>query len=379
MKWVTASLIGLLFAMPLLAQEPVTREREHVVRVGDTLWDLAGFYFDNPFQWRTIYQANRMVVEDPHWIYPTEVLTIPGIPGLAGEAGPAGQGDPVGPRTEATQPAERPLRTVFYRPPPERQATSDASVLSEPGMETLPVRPGEFTSAPYLMDPGQLDVRAMFMRAIRDDVAGRGAATSAHPQDRVYLSYGSGARPEVGDRLSVVEVGRHVDGAHGRARLIHPRAVVRIVELNADVMEGQLESQYGPVHPEQLVIPIEAFPDFQVESPSLVEGGPDLEGQILEFVGQQPLPGRAALALINLGRRQGVQEGDIFEAYRPTRSSREAVLGDLRGRAEMLPAEVVAELRVVRVTERYATVMVENMQLPRLGEEMPVRRIRKIP
>lgn len=378
MKWVTASLIGLLFAMPLLAQEPVAQEREHVVRVGDTLWDLAGFYFSNPFQWPTIYQANTMVVEDPHWIYPEEVLVIPGIAADA-RPGPApGPANGAG-RTVATRPAERSDRTVFFREPPPRQAGSQATVLAEPAMAAMPVRPGEFVSAPYLMNPGRLLIRARFMRAIRDDVAGQGAATSAHPQDRVYVSYAGRERPAIGDRLSVVEVGRQVDGARRGHRLIQPRGVIRITTLSADVMEGQIEAQFGPIHPDQLLIPITPFPEFQVESAGAIPGGPDLHGRILEFVDQQPMPGRSALALLNLGRRDGVREGDIFQAYLPTRGDRERDVGNLLSRIEMLPEEVVAELRVIRVTDDYATAMVEQLKLPRLEEEMPVQRVRKIP
>ena len=55
-----------------------TDTTEHVVREGDTLWDLAGEYYADPFRWPMIHEANLGEVEDPHWIYPTERLLIPG-------------------------------------------------------------------------------------------------------------------------------------------------------------------------------------------------------------------------------------------------------------------------------------------------------------
>ena len=66
------------------AQEPQAQEPQgtHEVVRGNTLWDLAAYYYENPFEWRVIFEANRDVVEDPHWIYPAEMLVIPGIPGI---------------------------------------------------------------------------------------------------------------------------------------------------------------------------------------------------------------------------------------------------------------------------------------------------------
>jgi nucleoid-associated protein YgaU len=47
------------------------------VRPGDSLWSIAGRAYDDPFQWRMIYDANRARISDPNKIYPFQELTIP--------------------------------------------------------------------------------------------------------------------------------------------------------------------------------------------------------------------------------------------------------------------------------------------------------------
>ena len=372
MRLVTASLVGLLVATPLAAQQPQPgeRPREHVVRTGDTLWDLAGHYFSNPFGWRTIYEANTSVVEDPHWIYPAEVLIIPGM---------FDPGDPSPPVTVSTRPLDRSARTVFYRAPLVSTGQDGRpTVLSEATPEPLPVKPGEFHSAEFIADPSDLEVIGRMIRPARTvELMDREARPTAHPMDAVYIGYASRARPEVGTRLMMVRPGARIDGDWG-ARVIHPTAVIRVLANHEEVMEGRVEIQFEAVHLDQLLIPMPLFPDFMGEL-AQPTGGNDIEGRIAGFVSEQPLYGRADRGFLNLGTRDGVQVGDEFVAYLPERRARRQDATEGGRHIEQLPPEAVAALRVVRVTDFHSTFQVDNVVLPVLEDGMRVRRIRKMP
>ncbi len=51
----------------------------YVVQEGDSLWKIAGKekVYGDPFKWEMIYTANRDVIENPHRIYPGQILIIP--------------------------------------------------------------------------------------------------------------------------------------------------------------------------------------------------------------------------------------------------------------------------------------------------------------
>ncbi|NIA23129.1 MAG: LysM peptidoglycan-binding domain-containing protein [Proteobacteria bacterium] len=67
----------------------ITSGKTHTVKKGDTLWDIAGYYLNNPFLWPEVYELNKDKIENPHWIYPGQVFELP----IPGEDNTATQGE----------------------------------------------------------------------------------------------------------------------------------------------------------------------------------------------------------------------------------------------------------------------------------------------
>jgi len=54
------------------------RNFEYMIVKGDYLWMLADKFYDNPFKWTEIHEANPYII-DPDWIYPNNWLVIPNV------------------------------------------------------------------------------------------------------------------------------------------------------------------------------------------------------------------------------------------------------------------------------------------------------------
>ena len=62
------------FSIPL----DIDKNKQYLVKRGDFLYGIAESLYNDPFQWRKLYEANKDLISDPNQIVPEMILTTPG-------------------------------------------------------------------------------------------------------------------------------------------------------------------------------------------------------------------------------------------------------------------------------------------------------------
>jgi len=94
--------------------------REYIVKKGDTLWDIASMFLQDPWYWPEIWQRNPQV-ENPHLIFPGDILTLTYVNGIP-QIQVARGGDVI--RRESTDTSG--LKVVKLSPSIHRQTLNEA-------------------------------------------------------------------------------------------------------------------------------------------------------------------------------------------------------------------------------------------------------------
>ena len=335
-----------------VAQQPAqTASRTHVVVTGNTLWALAQRYYQDPFQWPRIYEANRSQIGDPDLIYPDQEFVIPGIaadepavaadePAIVGgvevvEARPQAPDAPPGGAEAEEANSERDRRSVFYRDP---MTSTGVRGLEE--ADYLFVSRASVWSAEWLGPENTDDVESD--GEIESFIA-QGELRTAFTFTRVRLSLDDGFRVAVGDALQIFRPVRTVEGV---GSIIRPTGVLSITRADGQGTEGVVLQPFGRVLLGDLVRPA---PDFDLE----VGQYPDVvtnrtSATVVEFGGRHALYGLSDVAILDRGGEHGVEIGDEYVAFE----------GD--GSTE----EVVGRLRVVATESQTSSARIVSLQGP---------------
>jgi len=316
--------------VPLAADAP----ERYVVKKGDTLWDISGTFLRDPWFWPEIWQVNPQV-ENPHLIYPGDVLSlvyIDGRPRILLERGI--QAERLSPQIRAT-PLDQAITTVPYE--------QIAAFLTRGAV----LEKGQIDSLPYILASrgDHLIAGAGNDVYVRGDVEGEGSRYSVlhideplvDPDDDKVVGY------------QAIYVGQ------GQVERTGDPATVHLLKTSREALSGDRLIR------QEIEIPLNFFP----KPPET-----DIDGRIISVVDGISLIGQYQVIVINRGARNGLAPGDVLRVLTAGETVRDRYaktgsFGLLGGENVQLPDEPAGTVMVFKVYDRiaYALVMTAESEM----------------
>jgi LysM repeat protein len=334
------------------ASAPAEGEVTHVVKRGDTLWDIAKAYLKDPFRWPEVFQRNTDVVENPHWIYPGEVIRI--------------SGSEVRPEVLArvmTKPAPKPAadfeRTVFSTLPAlmSDRISGTGEVIGRDRVGA--VRVGEVEAAPFVdREGGPSGAGRLAASYDRPGIAAKASDQRFQLEDPVFVQVPDGRTAQVGDRYLIVVQGAYISEV---SQLMIPTGIVRVESVEAGQPAlARIVRQFGDIRLDQMLVPVESAVPAVTAMRIAVSNG--RAAHVLWVHNDPILPTLQSYVVLSKEAGNDVAVGDLFTVM-------DATL-DVTHPAPAVPAAVA---QVVRITPYAITALMVDQVQPTVRAGMPAR------
>jgi hypothetical protein len=292
---------------------------EYVVQVGDTLWDISAAFLRDPWLWPEIWYVNPDI-ENPHLIYPGDVLGLVYIDG----------------QTRITN-----VRGSSYRMSPQARITPLSQTVTSIPFEDV----AAFLSSGVVLEKSQADALPYLLET-------RGDHLIASAGNEVYVRGITGDMPSA--RYNIVHVGdpivdpddNRLIGYHGimigegSLRRAGDPATVALTDTNQEAVVGDR------FLPAAVDVPLNFFP----RSPS-----GNIDGRIISVVGGVTQIGQYQVVVMNRGSTNGLSVGDVLSVFQTGKVVEDRV----RGGDVQLPDEQAGTVMVFKTYDRisYGLVM----------------------
>lgn len=342
----SAAAILAVLILPSFAQAQQQPVGTHRVVDDDTLWDLAQFYYQNPYEWRVIWEANRDSIADPNLIYPAEVFVIPGLPGRAVAAAtpsdsvapvqpapapvaqaPGAPGDLVQFGFRQARPAEQ-VRTIFYT---DTTAQGSGGGGAE-AIAYVAVTRDQVYSAPWLLRPG---TAVESMGSIEGFATQNSRASTIRSFDRIVIAMPAPAR--VGAQLQLFRVTRTIDMV---GDVVVPTGIATVESIGGSGVVAVVTKEYQRIQAGDLVRPVPSYTLQPGQYAQEITGGS--EAMLMGAAGRQEVNNLGHIAFLDLGSDDGIVIGDEFVLYGSLGGAREGRLQVVGVTSNTASARIVA-------------------------------------
>ena len=314
----------------------------YVVKRGDTLWDISGKFLNQPWEWPELWEINPQI-EDPHWIYPGDVLSlvyVDGKPRLRvtpgnGRTVKFGKGDTVklSPEIRST-PIESPIPAI--------PLSAIKGFLSGHRV----VEEDEVKNSPYVLAGDEQHI----VMGLGDTLYARGDWAQPHQNYGVYRDGITFTDPDSKEFLGfgILDVGaarfESAEEDVAKLRVSESRLDIRVGDRLIPSQEEKLQSVFNPRSPAR-----------------------DINGHIIHVFEGVANVSQYDVVALDRGERDGLAVGDVLSIM----GRGEVVRDDKTQELVKLPDERRGVLIVFRTFEKVSYGLILRASSPiRLGDQV---------
>lgn len=342
-------IISLVAAVPVRADDvalKADRPARYTVVKGDTLWGIAARFLKNPWQWPEVWKLNNRI-KNPHLIYPGDAIALRYVDG---------QPELTLLRNEKLAPAAPPSE-------PAAEAPARPTVKLAPRIHTEPLEKAIPTISPSAIAPFLTQPLVVGEQEL--DKAGY---VTTGLDNRIALGntsefYARGLQDAAQEFYQIFRKGKPIRNPDNPKDILGYEAIYlgdakRLQSGDpAKLVVTRVKQEIIPGDRLVASAPTAALPYYYPRPPKT-----KLEGKILSSLSDVATAelGTHGIVAINLGAREGVEEGNVLRVMYHVGSLKDPVTRE----PYKLPDEEAALIMVFRVFERVSYALVMNASRP---------------